>query len=58
MLEAKFGALEERFKNLASSGQILESLAPLEAIASSSTTDYYMFKALVELVNLAVVTRS
>ena len=38
-LETKLEALEERFKNLASSGQILESPIPPEAKVSLSTPD-------------------
>lgn len=58
MLEAKLGALEERFKNLTSSDHILESLAPFRAKATSFIHDYYMFEASREVVNLADVTRA
>lgn len=54
-LEAKFGALEESFKNLMSSGQILESPASREAKAGSSTLEYHMFGVLAEVVSLAAV---
>ena len=57
MLEAK-SALEERFKNLASSDQILDSSSNFGAKANSSTPDYYMFRALEEVVSSAVVTRA
>ena len=57
-LEAKLHALEKRFKNFASSGQILESPAPHGAKASSSTPDYYMFGASREVVSSAAVTRA
>ena len=57
-MEAKLGALEEKFKTLASSGQILDSLAPSGAKASSSTPDYYMLGALGEVVSSAAVTRA
>ena len=56
MLEAKLGALEKRFKNLASSGRILESLAPLGAKASLSTPFYYIFRTLEEVMSLTAVT--
>ena len=57
-LEAKIGALKERFKNLASSDQILDSPSSSEAKASSSTADYYIFKASREVVSSAAVTRT
>src|ERR1700738_3017940 len=49
--------LEERFKSLASSGQILDSPTSSGAQASSSTPDYYMFGASGEVVSSAAVTR-
>ena len=55
-LEAKIGALEERFKSLVSSGQILDSPSSSGAQASSSTSDYYMFEASGEVVSFAAVT--
>ena len=58
MLEAKIGALEERFKSLALSSQILDSLSSSEATASSSTPNYYMFGTWGEVVNSAAVTRA
>lgn len=57
MLKAKIGVLEERFKNLASSGQFLDSLSSFQAKASSSIPDYYIFEASGEVVNSAAVTR-
>ena len=57
-LEAKVGALEERFKNLASSGQISDVPSSSGAQASSSTPDYYMFGASGEVVSSAAVTRA
>ena len=57
-LEAKIGALEERFKSLASSGQILDSPTSSGAQASSSTPDYYMFGASGEVMSSAAVTRA
>ena len=56
-LEAKIDAFEERLKNLASSGQILDSLSSSGAKASSSILDYYIFGALGEVVNAVAVTR-
>ena len=50
--------MEERFKNLESSSQILESPAPPGAKASSSILDYYMFWAMRKVVSLAVVTHA
>ena len=58
MLEAKIGALEKRFKNLALSDQILDSPSSSGAQASSSTLDYYVFKASGEVVSSAAVTRA
>ena len=49
--EAKDRALEERFKNLALSGQISDVPSSSGAQASSSTLDYYMFGALEEVVS-------
>ena len=57
-MEAKIGALEERFKNLASSGQILDSPSSSGAQLSSLTLDYYMCGALGEVVSSAAVTRA
>jgi hypothetical protein len=57
-LETKVGALEERFKNLASSGQILDVPSSSGAQASSSAPDYYMFGASGEVVSSAAVTRA
>ena len=57
-METNFGALEERFKNLASSGQMLELPAPPRTKASLSTFNYYMFGASGEVVSLVVVTRT
>ena len=57
-LEAKIGALKERFKILASSGQILNSPSSSKAQASFSTPDYYMFGASGEVVSSAAVTRA
>jgi hypothetical protein len=57
-LEAKVGALEERFKNLAASGQISNVPSFSGAQASSSTPDYYMFGASGEIVSSAAVTRA
>ena len=56
-IEIKIRALEEMFKNLASSGQILDSPSSSGAQASSSTPDYYMFRASGEVVSSAAVTR-
>lgn len=44
-LEAKIGALEERFKKLASFVQFLKLSAPSKTKGSSFTPDYYMFEA-------------
>jgi hypothetical protein len=55
-MEAKIGALEERFKSLALSGQILDSPSTSRTKASSSTPDYYMFDALGQVVSSADVT--
>ena len=49
LLDKNIGALEERFKKLASYGQILDLLAPFGDHASSSTPDYYMFRAKCEV---------
>ena len=57
-LEAKVGALEERFKSLASSSQILDSPSSFGTQPSSSTPDYYMFGALGEMMSSASVTRA
>ena len=57
-LEAKIGALEERFKSLASSSQNLDSLSFSRAQASFSTSDYYMFGASGEVVSSAATTRA
>ena len=57
-MEAKLGDLEEKFKSLASSGQILDSPAPSRAKASSFTPDYYMLRALGEVVSSAAVTHA
>ena len=57
-LKAGIGALEERFKSLASSGQILDSPSSSSTKASSSTTYYYMFGASGEVVSSATVTRA
>jgi hypothetical protein len=57
VLEAAIDALEDRFKNLTSSGQILDLLSSSEAKASISTLDYYMFGASGEVVSSAAVTR-
>ena len=54
-LEAKIGALEERFKNLASSGQILDLPSSSGAKARSSILDYYMFGALGEVMSSVAV---
>ena len=51
-MEAKLGDLEEKFKSLASSGQILTSSAPSGAKASSSTPHYYMLGAFGEVVSI------
>lgn len=56
--EAKVGALEERFKNLAASGQISNVPSSSGTQASSSTSDYYMFGASGEIVSSAAVTRA
>ena len=55
-LEVKIVALKERFKNLASFGQILDSPSSFENLASSSTLDYYMFGALGKVGSSAVET--
>ena len=57
-MEAKIGALEERFKSLASSGQILDSPSTSGTKDSSSTPDYYMFGASGQVVSSAAVTRA
>jgi hypothetical protein len=57
-MEAKIGALEERFKSLALSGQILDSPSTSGTKASSSTPDYYMFGASGQVVSSAAVTRA
>ena len=49
-LEVKFGALVKS-KILMSSGQILESPIPRGAKASSSTSNYYIFRALGKVVS-------
>ena len=58
MMDAMIGALEERFKNLASSGQIFDSPSSSGAKASSLTPDYYMFGTSREVVSSAAVTRA
>ena len=57
-LEAKIGSLEERFRSLASSSQILDSPSSSRAQASSSTPDYYMFGASGEVVSSTAMTRT
>ena len=57
-LEVKIGALEERFKSLALSGQILDSPSFFGAQGSSSTPDYYMYGASGEVVSSAAVTQT
>ena len=56
-LEAIVGAFEERFKNLASSGQISDVPSFFGARASYFTLDYYMFGASREVVSSTAVTR-
>lgn len=51
----KNSALEENFKNLDSSSQILDSLAPSEIEASSSILDCYMFGASRNMVSSAIM---
>ena len=55
-LEAKVGALEEKFKSLASSGQIFDLPSSSGPQATSSTPDYYMFGASEKVVSSAAVT--
>ena len=55
-LDAKISALEEKFKNLASSDQILDLPSSSSAKVSSSTLDYYTFGALEEVVSSATMT--
>ena len=55
-LEGNIEALEERFKSLASSGQILDSPFSFGAKASSSILDYYMFRASGEVMNSVALT--
>jgi hypothetical protein len=50
-LEAKIESVDEMFKNLASSSQILDSLSSSRGKESSSTLDYYMFGALEEVMS-------
>ena len=57
-MEAKIGALEERVKSLASSGQILDSPSTSGTKASSSTPNYYMFGSSGQMVSSAAVTRA
>ena len=57
-MEAKIGALEERFKSLALSDQILDSPSSSGSHVNSSTPDYYMFGALGEVVNSTAVTHA
>ena len=57
-LEAKIGALEDMFKNLASSGQISDVPSSSGAQANSSTPDYYMFGTSGEVVSSAAVTHA
>jgi hypothetical protein len=58
MLEVKVGALKERFKNLASFGQILDVPSSSEAQFSFSAPDYYMFETSGEMVSSVAVTRA
>ena len=58
ILEAKIEALEERFKSLASSGQILDSPSSFGVQASSSTPDYYMIRASRKVVSSVAVSRA
>ena len=55
-LEAKIGALEERFKNLASSGQILDSPSSSKANVSSFFLDYHMFGVLEKMMSSEAMT--
>ena len=57
-MEAKIEALEEKFKSLVSSCQILDSPSSTEARASSSTPDYYMFGTSGEVVSSVSATRA
>ena len=57
-MEAKIEALEEKFKSLASSGQILDLPSSSVAQANSSILDYYMFGASGEVVSSAVVSQA
>jgi hypothetical protein len=57
-LETKVGAFEERFKNLASSGQILDVPSSFGTQVSSSAPDYYIFGASRKVVSSAAVTRA
>ena len=54
----KIGALEERFKSLASSGQILDSPSTSRTKANSFTQEYYMFGTLGKVVSFAAVARA
>ena len=56
-LEAKIGALEERFKSLASFGQIFDSPCSFGAQASTCTLDCFMFGTSGEVISSATVTR-
>jgi hypothetical protein len=58
MLKTNIGALEERFKNLASFSQIIELTATSGAKANSSALDYYIFEAAGDVVSSTAVTRA
>ena len=56
-IEAKIGALKEKFKSLVSSDQILDSPSTSGTKASSSTPYYYMSGASEQVVSSAAVRR-
>ena len=51
MLEAQIDTLEEKFKKLAPTGQILDLPVSSKPHASSSTPDYYVFGASSEVID-------
>jgi hypothetical protein len=58
VLEVKISTLEEKFKKLALSDQILDVPSSSGPKANSSTPDYYMFRVSGEMVSSAAVTRA
>ena len=57
MLEAQIDTLEEKFKKLAPTGQILDLPVSSKPHASSSTPDFYVFGASSEVIDWATVIR-